>query len=141
MKNTVRLLPLLLLLPVWILPSGCTTVNTVERADPLATPSYIQDKRVITDQSLAKTVRVLSVNQTTVSGDLLKVQVTVENARTRVRTFNYRFEWYDRDGMLVQTPSSTWKSRRIEGKETLSISDVAPNPRVVDFVLKIMEPR
>lgn len=130
----------LALLGFTALLGACTNVNTVERAQPLATPNYVDDKRVITDTSLAATVKVVSVNQSVVSGDLLKIQVMVTNTRSSARSFNYKFEWYDQDGMLVQTPTSVWKSMRIQPKETNAISAVGPNPRAVDFVLKLQEP-
>jgi uncharacterized protein YcfL len=123
-----------------ILTAGCQqTVNTVQRAEPQARPAVIQDKRVVTDRSLAETVQVVNVIETVVSGDLRKVQVTVTNNRSVARNFNYRFEWYDQDGMLVRTPGP-WKNQRIQGRETVPLSDVAPNPRAVDFILKLQEP-
>ncbi len=130
----------LALLGITAFLSACTNVNTVERAQPLATPNYVDDKRVITDTSLAATVKVLSVNQSVVSDNLLKVQVMVTNTRSSARTFNYKFEWYDQNGMLVQSPTSVWKSMRIQPKETTAISAVGPNPTAVDFVLKLQEP-
>ena len=76
--------------------AGCASnVNTYERAESQATPNVIADKRVITDNTLAGTVRVVSINQGTVSGNLLKVQATVENLRNSTRTVNYKFEWAD----------------------------------------------
>ena len=60
--------------------SGCATnVNTYERAESQASPNYVADKRVITDNTLAGTFRVVSINQGTVSGNLLKIQATVES--------------------------------------------------------------
>lgn len=120
--------------------SGCATnINTVERAQPQATPNYVADKRVVTDNTLAGTFRVLSVNQATVSGNLLKVQATIENLKSSVRTLNYKFEWVDQDGMAVGSPNETWKTIRLQGRETTTISTVAVSPRAVDFTLKLRE--
>jgi uncharacterized protein YcfL len=120
--------------------TGCATnVNTVERASPQATPDYIDDKRVVTDNSLARTVRVVSVNQSTVSSNLLKVQATVENLKSNPRTIRYKFEWTDQSGMAVGSPNETWKTIILQGRETTTISTVAVNPRAVDFTLKLSE--
>lgn len=120
--------------------TGCTTnVNTVERASPQAQPNYVADKRVVTDASLSGALRVNSVNQAVVSGNLLKVQAQLENLKSSVRAFNYRIEWYDQDGMLVSSPTEGWKLVRLQGRETTSISAVAISPRAVDFVLKLQE--
>ena len=90
-----------------LLLTGCTNVNTYERAQSQATPNYVADKRVITDNTLAGTFRVVSINQGTVSGNLLKIQATVENLKSSLRTLNYKFEWVDADGMAVDSPNET----------------------------------
>ena len=121
------------------LPGCATNVNTVERAQSQATPDFVSDKRVVTDNSLARTVRVNSVNQATVSGNLLKIQATLENLKSNPRTIRYKFEWIDQSGMAVNSPNETWKTLMLQGRETTMISSVAINPRAVDFVLKLSE--
>jgi Predicted periplasmic lipoprotein len=130
----------LLLLPAVLLLAGCgTTVNTVSRADSLASPSMVADRRVITDNSLAGMVRVVSVNQATVSGNLLKIQATIENLKRSTKTLNYKFEWVDENGMAIDSPNETWKQIRLQPRETTTISTVAITPRAVDFNLKLKE--
>jgi len=120
--------------------TGCATnVNTYERAESQAAPSYVADKRIITDNTLAGTFRVTAINQATVSGNLLKVQATVENLKNRLRTLNYKFEWVDVNGMAVDSPNETWKAIQLQGRETQTIATVAVSPRAVDFRLKFRE--
>jgi uncharacterized protein YcfL len=116
-----------------------TNVNTYERAESQAAPSYVADKRIITDNTLAGTFRVSAINQATVSGNLLKVQATVENLKNKLRTLNYKFEWVDESGMAVDSPNETWKAIQLQGRETQTISTVAVSPRAVDFRLKFRE--
>ena len=123
-----------------LLLAGCAeNVNTYENADSKATPNYIADKRVITDNTLAATIRVTSINQSTVSGDLLKVQASVENLRSSLRTVYYKFEWVAQDGMAIDSPNETWKTLTLQGRESSTISTVAISPRAVDFKLKFRE--
>lgn len=122
-----------------LLFGGCQNVNTYENAESRATPTYVADKRVVTDNTLAGTVRVVSINQATVSGNLLKIQATVENLKSSVRTVNYKFEWVDVDGMAVNSPNETWKSLTLQGRETTTISTVAITPEAADFRLKFRE--
>ncbi len=122
-----------------LLFGGCQNVNTYENAESRATPTYVADKRVVTDNTLAGTVRVVSVNQATVSGNLLKIQATVENLKSSVRTVNYKFEWVDVDGMAVNSPNEVWKSLPLQGRETSTIGTVAISPKAVDFRLKFRE--
>ena len=122
-----------------LLFGGCQNVNTYENAESHATPNYVADKRVITDNTLAGAVRVVSINQATVSGNLLKIQATVENLNSTARTVNYKFEWIDQDGMAVGSANETWKSLRLQGRESQTISTVAVSPKAVDFKLKFRE--
>lgn len=122
-----------------LLFGGCANVNTYERAESLANPNYIADKRVVTDNTLAGTVRVTSINQSTVSGNLLKIQATVENLRNSKRTLNYKFEWIDESGMALNSANETWKSLPLQGRESTTISTVAISPKAVDFKLKFRE--
>jgi uncharacterized protein YcfL len=136
MKSIRSLLPVAALA---LLLGGCANVNTYENAESHATPNYVADKRVITDNTLAGTVRVVSINQATVSGNLLKIQATVENLKSSAQTLNYKFEWVDQDGMAVNSANETWKSLPLQGRETTTISTVAVSPKAVDFKLKFRE--
>lgn len=118
---------------------SCQNVNTVERKDPIAQPNQIDTANVIRDPSLGFAIHIVGLNESMVSGDLLKVQATVENRGIRAKSISYRFYWYDVDGMEVTAPSNSWRSLRMEGSEPRSVSAVAPNPRVVDFRFHIVE--
>lgn len=121
------------------LTAGCKTVNTTERAEPTAHPHPVADRRVITDRDVGAFAMILGVRETIVPGDLVKVQVDVYNSRSTTEHFNYKFEWFDDQGMIVDSPMSIWQPRTIQGKETLSLTAVAPNPRARDFRLKLQE--
>ena len=118
---------------------GCTPpVNSVERAQPIARPTVIADRRVLADSGLASATQVVGVNQA-MSGDLLKIQVSLFNSTGSRANFNYKFEWFDGNGMIVDSPMSIWTPQSIEAAETLELTSVAPNPRAKDFRLKLQE--
>ncbi len=138
--QSIRLAGGVLAVSLVLFASGCASnVNSYERAESQATPNVIADKRIITDNTLAGTIRVVSINQGTVSGNLIKIQATVENLRNSQRTVNYKFEWIDQDGMALDSANETWKTLPLQGRETTSISTVAISPRAVDFRLKFRE--
>jgi uncharacterized protein YcfL len=120
--------------------SACRTVNMAEPAVPTVPRQMVNDQRITTDRSLDFSARIVGINQAVVgSGDLLKIQVELENnSRTR-RHFNYKFEWFDQNAMLIQAPAAVWIPKEIEARETIDISAVAPNPQAKDFRLKIIE--
>lgn len=123
-----------------LLATGCaTSVNTVSRAQPTATPDYVPDQRVITDSSLSRKVGIVSVNQSTVSGNLLKIQVTLENRSSKPQAFTYKFDWIAQDGMELSGPTGGWKQIQLQGREVRAVSAIAPTPAAADFRLKLRE--
>jgi len=118
--------------------TGCSTVNTLERAQPVAQKQMTDDKRVITDASLNRNVNVVGINETTISTGFTKVQVELLNKTSSPYSFRYHFEWFDGQGILVQTPTSSWIDRRIQAKETMDIISVAPTETAKDFRLKLI---
>ncbi len=120
--------------------AGCaTSVNTVSRATPEATPTYVADQRVITDATLARKIGIVSVNESRVSGDLLKIQVTLENRSSKPQAVTYVFDWIGADGMEQPSPVGGWKQIQLEGREVRAVSAVATRPSAADFRLKIRE--
>jgi uncharacterized protein YcfL len=118
---------------------GCKSVNNVERANPQASPSYVEDQRIITDATLANKLQILSINEATVSGDMLKIQATLQNTSLRARTIKYRFEWIRADGMEQASPANSWRTVRMQSGEVRAISGIGPSPQIRDFRLKIQE--
>ncbi|MBE7537745.1 MAG: YcfL family protein [Opitutaceae bacterium] len=136
-------IPILSLLAAAGLIAGCSTsnVNTVSRSESQATPEMVGDKRIITDASLGRMIRIVGVNEAVVSGNLKKIQVTLENAKNNPRTISYKFEWVNKDGMATGGLGEMWKPLQFGGRETKTISAVATSPQAVDFTLKLAEAR
>lgn len=121
---------------VALLLGGCATVNTTQTPDVRENRQMIADERLITDAGTDGIARILGVN--VADNGFLRVQVELENRRARMFTVHYKFEWYDQNGMLVQ-PDGPWKTRQLEGRETVVITDVAPTPQAKDFRLKLLQ--
>jgi len=129
----------LALLALAVTFAGCATVNTVEPANPQARPNYVNDKRVITDSALNDIAKVNSVYESTVSGNIKRIQVNVQNITVAVKNFNYEFQWYDAQGMAITSPAPLWHSVSIEGGQMLAITETAPSPQAVDWRLSLLE--
>lgn len=138
----IRKHTIVFLLPAALaLSTGCggpgPSVNTVERDQPTYQADVVKDRRVETDPSLQAVASILQVRQTTVQDDLLKVDVEVLNTDTSPADIDYKFEWIDDQGMPVDSPTSTWLGKHLQAKETVSLVQIAPNPRCKDFRLKL----
>lgn len=120
--------------------SGCkTSVNSVENAQKTGQRSMVADQRAITDTGLAKKVSIVGVNSATTPGGFLKVQVELLNTTRSLARFNYRFEWFDANGMQLNTVASAVIADQIQGGEDKFISAVAPTTACKDFRVKLIE--
>jgi uncharacterized protein YcfL len=117
--------------------SACSSVNTVERQTPEGQKQMVADKRVITDESLNKAVSIVGVNTAIVSTGFLKIQVELLNKTSDTQNFSYKIEWFDGNGMIVNTPTSVWVARQILPAQTLSITAVAPTESAKDFRIQL----
>lgn len=139
-STTARTATLAGLAALALFATGCaTSVNTVSRAESQASPSYVNDQRVITDASLGRKVAIVSVNEGRASGDLLRIQVTLENRSSKPQAFTYKFDWISQEGMELSGPTGGWKQIQLQGRETRAVSAIATNPSAVDFRLKLRE--
>ncbi len=130
MMVTLTMLPLL---------GGCDTINTTERTTPVGSRELVNDKRVVTDKALGRYAKIQQVIETTLPGDMLKVQVSLLNTSSFEQRLIYKFEWFDLNGMMVETPLSTWQAKTVMGKEAYELTGVAPTPQAKDFRLKLQE--
>lgn len=142
MKVVPLHLPLVSLLMAFAAAAGgCTTVNTVENADKQAQVMPVRDARIITDHSLNGIAKVVAIRQGAAASDLMRVDVDVLNNSVFQGRFNYKFEWFDEAGLLVDSPGNHWLPQIIEAKETITLIGVAPNSRAKDFKLKLIDSR
>ena len=98
----------------------------------------VDDIRIVTDSAVDDYAYVAGINEAKTQGGLLKIQAEIVNRSSAYRNVNYKFEWFDSDGMAINSPNSVWISIPIEGGESRNISAVAPSPKAADFKLKLM---
>jgi len=134
MKKITAILAATAILCAW----GCSSMNTVERANPQSAKKMVDDKRVITDGNLDDIAFIAGVNETRTPTGLLKIQVELVNRTEAVRNFNYCFEWVDAQGMQIASPAPVWITSAIDAGESKYVSAVAPSPNAVDFRLKLL---
>jgi uncharacterized protein YcfL len=126
-----------------LLAAGCNTqrVNSIEPAQTTGQREMVNDKRVLADQSLHNSVRLLGVNKAETPEGFLRIQVEVQNETRRAKAFTYRVEWFDLQGMMMESASTPAMPRTIESRETVTITAIAPSPAAKDFRIKLLEPK
>jgi uncharacterized protein YcfL len=138
MANRITQLALVVLLAG--LATGCQTVNTYEPSQSNADKHVVFDKRVISDESLSAKAQLQQLISAHTADGFMKVQAQIYNGTNKRMRINYRFEWFDAQGMLIDTPMSTWKQLSLAGKETSMIQAIAPTKDTADFKIKLLEP-
>ena len=134
MKNLIYF-PLLFIFLI-----GCNSTNPVyqtTKEDPGDSSLLPELKRVFMDSSLERDVQVLSINQGKASEDLLRIQVNLKNLTKKSMNLNYKIEWMDQDGLVVNDSSATWLPVYVRGAEIVAIKSVASSPNVQNFWLKL----
>ncbi len=128
----------LLLFSLALGAAGCATVNTIEPANPVGQADKVPDKRIITNDTLNEIAYVVEVDKAKTPGGLPLVQVQLQNKKAGVKNVNYRFEWFDAQGISLNTDPQI-HSLSLEGGEKRDITDVATSPNATDWRLTIYE--
>jgi uncharacterized protein YcfL len=66
-------------------------------------------------------------------GGFLELNINGHNESQWTKKFQYRVEWLDQDGQLIQTKTSVWQRMSAMGKSPFSFKVVAPRAEAVDF--------
>ncbi|MBT3666695.1 MAG: YcfL family protein [Opitutae bacterium] len=119
---------------------GCNTTNPIHQTtkeDPTDSSLLPELKRVFMDGGLERDVEVVSINQGMANEDLLRIQVNLKNLTKKSMNLNYKIEWMDEDGLVINDSSATWLPVYVRGAEIVAIKSVASSPTVQNFWLKL----
>lgn len=137
MSGAVRVLPLIALLAM----AGCSTAsNNMEVVSERAPRDASLSGHVNVNSRLLKSRIGFGEAITRQEGMLQHAQVTLENRTGSNLSFEYRWEWTDKDGFQLGDTLSSWKPAVINGKERKLMSSTGPGPGAVNFRLYVREP-
>ena len=122
-----------------LLTPACESVNSTEPARSVGQKEMIADKRITTDPSLGRRVKIVGVNTSESPEGYLKVQVELLNTTRSLQHVNCRFEWFNLQGMEVTANASAFIPKQLEGGESIYVSAMAPSTVAKDFRLKLIE--
>ena len=112
--------------------SGCATKTsgiqgaaaTAESPDGMVQSSqYV----IIDNSRLARGLQIVDLKSQFV-GDLLKAQVSIVSKYSKTLEFQYKFLWFDAQGMEINAGSLPWTPLTLFGNESKTVQAVAPNP-------------
>jgi uncharacterized protein YcfL len=123
------------------LAAGCATpANTAKTSAPaaVAAPAPTQspadsDRRFIIAPELNGLLHVLSVRSWRQADGFLSFQVNVQNLTDAPQQFNYRIEWFDKDGTPLPLVAQAPLPWTLMGREMSSVVMTAPTRLADDF--------
>lgn len=84
-----------------------------------------------------RTTVVATEMRCTMTGDLLKINATLNNDSSKPKRIAYKFRWIDREGMRAADEES-WKPVLMYEKSNHVIEGIGPSNRAVDYKLILM---
>ena len=72
-------------------------------------------------------------------GDLMQVQVTLRNLRYGTLPLRVKADWFDLNGMLQESLTSSWKTVSIARQAELPMKFTAPNAQAAQFRIYVRE--
>ena len=141
MKRTWMIIMLLAV----ALAAGCATKKGFEKPG-FAFGCPIGDAKVSSMEDLVKlkvlsegkrTTIVANEMRCTMSSDLMKIDVNLNNDSSKVKRIAYKFRWIDREGMRAWE-EEVWKPLLMYENSNITVSSVAPTNKAVDFRLILL---
>lgn len=122
--------------------SGCSATSGAEgRAKVGWTDEgapLLNTKVVYNSSNLSRKVAIEEMTSSK-AGDMLFAQVTMRSKAGETLNLQYKFEWFDLNGLALNAASATWKPLIIYGKESKTIQGLAPDPRGRDYKLLLRD--
>ena len=127
------------------LGAGCATKKGFEKPG-FAFGCPIGEAKVSSMEDLVKLKVVHEGKRTTIeatemrctmTGDLEKVDVNLNNDSSQVKRITYKFRWIDREGMRAWD-EEVWKPLLMYENSNMTLSAVAPTNTAVDFRLVLL---
>ncbi len=133
--------------------SGCqNTVNTAENRNKTMKTDYMLSRYVSTDRFCRDRLVIDGINRKVLSTGFMMIQINFRSSRTGFWSelwsditganpykVEYKIDWFDKDGMKIDTPTSTWTEVDFIPGESKYIKSVAPNIRCKDFKINMKE--
>lgn len=127
------------------LAAGCATKKGFEKPG-FAFGCPIGDAKVSSMEDLVKhkvlsegkrTTIVATEMRCSMTSDLMKIDVNLNNDSSKVKRIAYKFRWIDREGMRAWE-EEVWKPLLMYENSNLTVSAVAPTNKAVDFRLILL---
>ena len=143
MRRLNPLIMIILVFVVGIFLKGCVTTENKARMEPVEPISnvdttYLNAKLVTGSNLLLGNVLITDPKFRTV-GKMTQVQVTVKNLTENEYTLEYKFDWADMEGFVVES-RSVWHRFRLSPHEIRNFSSTGKTPEAKKIIFTVRLP-
>lgn len=142
MKTTKTLLmgaAALLILPGMIILSGCSSTSGIQGSSAIMEDgSGIQHSEyvIVNNPKVARGLQIVDI-ATQFAGNLLIADVTLVSKYSDTEQYQYKFAWFDSDGIEIDSEANVWTPFIMYGNETKTFRGAGPNPSAKQFKINI----
>jgi len=118
---------------------GCATSGIEGKATAVTSPSgdsQLSKFVVVNNPKLARGIQIVDMQQS-YAGDLLKAQVTLVSKYSKTLNVQYKFSWFNEQGIEINPDGSPWTPLVLYGNETKALQGLAPNSSAKTFKIQI----
>ena len=131
---------ILLVLPIFFL-SACVNVPPVTSgigSEQLTLEQKYSKHLQVHNKKLAKQVHISEI-MSRKKNDLLQVNLSLTSTYKKSLQLQYKFQWFDQDGFIIEEAKSAWQPLEVHGMQTKTVASLAPTPQVTTFKLYVRE--
>jgi uncharacterized protein YcfL len=98
----------------------------------------VDDKRAIIDPSLARVLQIVGLKTAETKEGYLRIQIDIQNLTDAVQKFEYRIDWYDREGQPLPMAAEVSTPWVMLSRETSFLGATSPTPAAGDFRITLI---
>jgi uncharacterized protein YcfL len=91
---------------------------------------------IVNNPKVARGLQIVDI-ATQFAGNIMEADVTLVSKYSDTEQYQYKFSWFDSDGIELDSESNAWIPFIIYGNETKTFRGTAPNPSAKQFKINI----
>jgi len=138
-KTILSGVAILIALPGMIILSGCSSTSGIQGSSAIMEDgSGIQHSEyvIVNNPKVARGLQVVDI-ATQFAGNLLIADVTLVSKYSDTEQYQYKFAWFDSDGIEIDSEANVWTPFIMYGNETKTFRGAGPNPSAKQFKINI----
>ena len=131
---------ILMALPLMTILSGCSSTSGIQGSSAIMDDSSgdIQHSEyvIVNNPKVARGLQIVDMATKRI-GNMLSANITLVSKYSDTQQYQYKFAWFDADGLEIDPAGDVWIPFIMYGNETKTIQGVSPNPSARQFKVNL----